>query len=162
MSPTAPPNLPKTDEAELSCQSSQMVPLMRENISKSKVTAVKANLPTCNLSVAIQHLGSNAYGPKINKNHQMKTFTCPFLLLLPPPFPVSSYLLRGKWGSGLSHKNELPFILYHANPKYFWVSKNVLEHFRISSISWSIWYRNKTSKNGKISKFKTLSVSLLF
>lgn len=116
--PTAPPHLPKTDEVEIPCQSSQMVPLMRETIPKSTVTAVKANLPTRNLSVATQHLWSNTYGPKTNKSHQMKTFTCPVILLL---LPFSCILLsqQGKWGSGFRHKNELPFILYHANPKYF-------------------------------------------
>lgn len=67
MAPTAPPNLPKTDEVEIPDQTSQMVPLMRKNTPKAKVTAVRADLPAHNLSVATQHLGCRAYGPKINK-----------------------------------------------------------------------------------------------
>lgn len=67
MAPTAPPNLLKTDEVEIPDQTSQMVPLMRENTPKSKGTAVRADLPARNSSVASQHLESRAYGPKINK-----------------------------------------------------------------------------------------------
>lgn len=67
MAPTAPPNLHKTDEAERSDRTSQMVPLMRENTLKSKVTAVRADLPAHNSAVATQHHGSRAYGAKINK-----------------------------------------------------------------------------------------------
>lgn len=67
MAPTAVPNLPKTDEAEISDQTSQMIPLMKENTPKPMVTAIRAELPAHYLSLAIQHFGSHAYGPKINK-----------------------------------------------------------------------------------------------
>lgn len=58
MAPTAPPSLPKTDESEISDQTSQMVPLMRENTPKSMVTAVRADLPAHYLSLVAQHFGS--------------------------------------------------------------------------------------------------------
>lgn len=58
---TAPPNLEKTNESESSDQTNQMVLLKSKNTTKSKVTAVSADLPAHNISVATQHLGSCAY-----------------------------------------------------------------------------------------------------
>jgi len=67
MAPTAPPKLQKSDDVKRSDQTIQMVSVTRENTPKSKVTAVRADLPASNLSVAILHLGSRVCGPKINK-----------------------------------------------------------------------------------------------
>lgn len=49
---TAPLHLPKTDEVEISDQTSHMVPLKRKNTLKSKVTAVRVDLPAYNSHLA--------------------------------------------------------------------------------------------------------------